>query len=212
MVIVRLGDTIFLHGGISPEVAPKKIESLNDQAQKEIASWDRMRKVMLEQQIALPSFTFEELLAAGGVELMRAGVEARRSAEAGEKADAAVTQAILRHPLADLQGLSKWTILDPNGPLWFRGYATWRSEEGKRGLDDLQRRYGPVRFVVGHTMTSGFRVVDRFSSRVFLTDTGMSSVYAGGRASALEIKGGTYTVITLDGQQVLLDRMTGTAR
>ena len=215
MVIVRVDDTVFLHGGISPDAAPKKLESLNEQAQKEINRWDRMRKLMIEQQIALPSFTFEELLEAGGTELTRVAVEARRRAESeGQPNPGAGEQAMLQHPLAELQRLGKWTILDPNGPLWFRGFATWRSDEGGPRLDDLQRRYGPVRFVVGHTMTSGFRVLARFSSRVFLIDTGMlSSYYQGGRASALEIqRGSTYAVITVDGRQVLFDSMTGNTR
>ena len=158
MVLVRVNDTVFLHGGISPEVAPKKLESLNEQAQKEIARWDRMRKQMIEQQIALPSFTFEELLEAGGSELI-AGRPSRRAA-ARISMDRRIRQrggaGHLSHPLADLQEVGKWAILDPNGPLWFRGYATWRSEEGAPRLDELQRRYGPVRFVVGHTMTERF--------------------------------------------------------
>ena len=79
MVLVRVDDTVFLHGGINPEVAPKKLESLNEQAQKEIARWDRMRKLMIDQQIALPSFTFEELLEAGGVGA-DAGRRSRRAA------------------------------------------------------------------------------------------------------------------------------------
>jgi hypothetical protein len=70
-----------------------------------------------------------------------------------------------------------------------------------------------VRFVVGHTMTSGFRVVARFSSRVFLIDTGMlSSYYQGGRASALEIRNGNYSVVTQDGRQVLFDPMSASTR
>jgi hypothetical protein len=209
-VTVRIDDTVFVHGGISPEVAPKKLDSLNDQALKEIARWDRLRKVMIDQQVALPSFTFEEMLEAGGAELIRSAVEARRAEAAGQSEPA---QVLLQRPLADLQVLGKWAILDPNGPLWFRGYATWRSDEGAARLDDLQRRYGPVRFVVGHTMTSGFRVMARFSSRVFLIDTGMlASYYKGGRASALEVQHGTYAVVTLDGRQVLYDPMTGTTR
>ena len=169
---------------------------------------------MVDQQIALPSFTFEELLDAGSTELSRVAIEARRRSEAGGETDStAATQAILQHPLADLQRLGKWAILDPNGPLWFRGFATWRSDEGAARLDDLQRRFGPVRFVVGHTMPSGFRVMGRFSSRVFLIDTGMlSSYYHGGRASALEIQRGVYAVITADGRQVLFDPMMGTTR
>ncbi|HEX2310580.1 MAG TPA: hypothetical protein VHH91_07675, partial [Vicinamibacterales bacterium] len=73
--------------------------------------------------------------------------------------------------------------------------------------------YGPVRFVVGHTMTSGFRVMPRFTARVFLIDTGMlSSYYQGGRASALDIDGGVYTVLTLDDRQVLYDPMATMTR
>jgi hypothetical protein len=214
MVLVRINDTVFLHGGINPEVAPKKLESLNEQAQKEIARWDRMRKQMIEQQIALPSFTFEELLEAGGSELTRVGLEARRRLDMNGQADpAAAALAIASHPLAALQEVGKWAILDPNGPLWFRGYATWRSEEGGPQLDQLQRRFGPVRFVVGHTMTSGFRAMARFSSRVFLIDTGMlSSYYEGGRASALDIQNGTYAAVTLEDRRVLFEPMSSAAR
>jgi Calcineurin-like phosphoesterase len=214
MVLVRVNDTIFLHGGINPEVAPKKLESLNEQAQKEITRWDRMRKQMIEQQIALPSFTFEELLEAGGSELTRVGMEARRRLDpSGQPDPNAAALAISSHPLAALQEIGKWAILDPNGPLWFRGYATWRSDEGGPQLDQLQRRFGPVRFVVGHTMTSGFRAMARFSSRVFLIDTGMlSSYYQGGRASALEIQNGTYAVVTLEDRRVLFDPMSSATR
>jgi hypothetical protein len=214
LVTVRVGDTVFVHGGINPDVSPKKLESLNDQALKEIARWDRMRKTMIEREIALPSFTFEELLEAGGAELMRVAAEARRRLDiSGQQDPAVATQAVLQHPLADLQVLGKWSILDPNGPLWFRGYATWRPDQGASQLNVLQRRYGPVRFVVGHTMTSGFRVVARFSSRVFLIDTGMlSSYYQGGRASALEIRNGNYSVVTPDGRQVLFDPMSASTR
>ena len=205
LVTVRVGDTVFVHGGINPEVSPKKLDSWNDQALKEIGQWDRLRKLMIDRQMALPSFTFEEILEAGGAELSRAAVEARQSDPAG------ASQVLLQHPLAQLQTVGKWSILDPNGPLWFRGYATWRPDDGAMRVDELQRRYGPVRFVVGHTMTAGFRAMPRFSARVFLIDTGMfSSFYQGGRASALEIQNGVYTVVTADGRQVLFDPMTAT--
>ena len=206
-VVIRLGDTVFLHGGIDPENAPKKLDSLTEQVQKELARWDRMRKTMIEQQIALPSFTFEELIEAGRSELQRVASEARRRAGLQDGAGPGqAAQVIQQHPLADLQELDKWVTISANGPLWFRGYATWRSDEGAGRLNELQRKYGSVRFVVGHTMTSGFRVMPRFTARVFLIDTGMlSSYYQGGRASALDIDGGVFTVVTLDGRQVLYD-------
>ena len=29
----------------------------------------------------------------------------------------------------DLMEIGKWSILDPEGPLWFRGYANWPEDE-----------------------------------------------------------------------------------
>ena len=49
--------------------------------------------------------------------------------------------------------------------------------------------------------------VARFGNRVFLIDTGISSVYRadGGRPSALEIRDGIYTAVYLDSRTVLYD-------
>jgi hypothetical protein len=201
---VRVGDTVFLHGGFNPQVAPKKLSSVNDQAEQELAAWDRMRKIMLDERMALPSFTFQELLEAGRSELDRVVVEARTKAQAPEPPDA-FPSVLVGHPLTELLRLSVWSIINTNGPVWFRGFATWSPEEGARYVDELQRRYGRVRFVVGHTMPATLRITARFSSRVFLIDTGMlSSYYKGGRASALEISGDTYTAITLEDRKVLV--------
>ena len=126
MVLVRVNDTVFLHGGINPEVAPKKLESLNEQAQKEIARWDRMRKQMIEQQIALPSFTFEELLEAGGSELTRVGLEARRRMDMNGQPDPAT---LPRRPFRRTR--SPICRRSASGPSWTR--------TGRSGFVDTQR-------------------------------------------------------------------------
>jgi hypothetical protein len=198
----RVGDTVFVHGGLDPEVAPKKLEGITDQAQKEIQRWDRMRAYMVDRGIAAASSTYFELVDAGRTELARVAVEAaQRGSVDGRGLPAEVT----RHPLAELLNVDAWSVLSPNGPLWFRGFATWTSDEGRVALDALQRRYGPVRFVVGHTPLRPPRQVTRFDGRVFLIDTNISSVYRaeGGRPSALEIRGGAFTAIYLDDRVVL---------
>ena len=200
---VRVGDTVFLHGGFNPQVAPKKLSNVNDQARQELDSWDRMRKTMIDERMALPSFTFQELLEAGRSELERVVLDARTKGQPPEPPDA-FPSVLVGHPLTELLRLSVWSIINTNGPVWFRGFATWSPEEGAGQVDELQRRYGRVRFVVGHTMPATMRITARFSSRVFLIDTGMlASYYAGGRASALEILGDTYTAITLEDRKVL---------
>ena len=122
--------------------------------------------------------------------------------------------AVVRHPLAELLGVDAWSLLNADGPLWFRGFATWTSEQGRMAVDALQNRYGPVRFVVGHTPLKPPRQMARFDRRIFLIDTGISSAYRdqGGRPSALEIKNGAYTAVYLDSRDVLFDAMTSVIR
>jgi len=63
--------------------------------------------------------------------------------------------------------------------------------------------------VVAHTVQQPTRIRSRFGGKVFLIDTGMLATYwPGGRASALDIRGGKYTAQYLDGQEVLLEETT----
>ena len=58
--------------------------------------------------------------------------------------------------------------------------------------------------VVAHTVTPTGRIVSRFNGKIFEIDTGMQPAYVpNGRASALEIKGGVFTAIYVDRQDVL---------
>lgn len=212
-VSTRLGDTLFVHGGWNPDVSPKVPDAATDQARQELARWDRMRAWMIDQGIATPSFAFEELASAGQAELRRVATEARTS-DQGAVPPGALPPAVVRHPLAELLGLNAWSLLNGDGPLWFRGFATWSSEEGRMRVDALQRRYGTLRFVVGHTPPKPPRQMARFDHRAFLIDTGISSVYRsqGGRPSALEIRNGVYTAVYLDDRTVLFDPMGSVVR
>lgn len=193
---VRVGGTVFVHGGFDPEVGPKSLDALNDQVSKEIRRFDEMRKYMIDRQLALPSFTFRELLDAARTELARVAVEAR--AEGTDPViPGALPPAVMRHPLAGLLDIDSWALVNPRGPLWFRGFATWTDAEGEAAIASLTKRYEADRFVVGHSITKTERITPRFENRVFLIDTGMSSVYRpiGGQGSALEIQGETITAI-----------------
>jgi len=212
-VTARVGETVFVHGGLDPAVAPKRLAMTTEQAQKELARWDKMRAYMLERGLATAAFTYRDIVDAGRTELLRVAADARRSGTetaSGSGLPAAVT----RHPLADLLAVDSWSLIAENGPLWFRGFATWTTEEGRMNVDALQRQYGPTRFVVGHTPLNPPRQMERFGDRVFLIDTGISSVYraAGGRPSALEIRGGAYTAVYLDTRTVLFDPMASQVR
>ena len=77
-------------------------------------------------------------------------------------------------------------MIDPNGPIWFRGFAQWSEAEGGVAAMTVLDRFKFARAVVGHTVTPTRRISPRFDNRVFLIDTGMLASVYHGRASALE--------------------------
>jgi hypothetical protein len=94
-------------------------------------------------------------------------------------------------------------VAKEEGPLWYRGLAQEPDTFAPELAKILEAAHAKA-IVVAHTVQTTWRVGVRFDGKVFLMDTGMQPEYVkGGRASALEIKGGTFTAIYVDGRQVL---------
>ena len=209
-VVARVGDAIFLHGGIDPDLAPTTLEDINEQARREIKTFDDFHRYLVDRKMVLPFFTFDESLAAAQLELA-AWVE--RVEPVGPPAPGRRPPVLrsrdrdhINRLLNILNNVGTWSILNPNGPVWFRGFARWPPEEGRLKVMGLLDQYSVSHFVVGHTILSGMRITARFGARVFLIDTGMlSSHYQGGRASALEIEGDRITAVYLDERILLVD-------
>lgn len=87
-----------------------------------------------------------------------------------------------------------------DGPLWYRGLAQEPPAFAPR-VDEILAGQGARAIVIAHTVTPEHRIVGRFGDKVLQIDTGMQPGYVPtGRASALEIRGGTLTAIYTDGE------------
>jgi calcineurin-like phosphoesterase family protein len=205
--VLRLGDTVFLHAGINPERAPRRLEDINKQVAVEIKRFDDYRNRMIDRKLILPFFTLSDVLAAAQIEVETAAALGRSNADEIPPPggpDSLITPDPLR--LEDLLRIDAWSLVDPNGPLWFRGFAMWSADVGAIQMTNLLQRYNVAHFVVGHTIPATRRITPRFSAAVFLIDTGMlSSYFPGGVASALEILDGRFTAIYADGRTTLLE-------
>jgi hypothetical protein len=174
--IVRVDDSIFLHGGISPELASSSVDKLNASIAGEIRSFDAFKQYMVDRNLAKPCSTQDELVAAAQTALPKA-----------KGKDAEILQAFL--------AAGGWLSIHEKGPLWFRGYAEWTDAEGAPQIQKLVDAFGNARFVVGHTTQAG-QIVSRFEGKVYLIDTGMLSGYVpDGRPSELNIQDGKITFI-----------------
>ena len=90
-----------------------------------------------------------------------------------------------------------------DGPLWYRGLAQLPDGD-ETAFNDLLGHLHARAIVIAHTVTKDGRTHARFNGRLFQIDTGMQPSYVqGGRASALEIVGDTFTAIYEDRRDAL---------
>ncbi len=192
LAILQIEDTLFLHGGIHPNLSSLKVREINQRIQDEIKAFDAYIQQMVQEKLILPFFTLNEIVSSAQAEVER------REAEGGKKEDRLLTF------LKEFLAFGSWLSTHPEGPLWFRGFAQWSEEEGEQQVSQLLKTYGVKRFVVGHTPQLPVRIQMRFQGKIFLIDTGMlSSYYQGGGASALEIRDGKVAAIYPDGREEL---------
>lgn len=206
--VAQVGNTLFLHGGISPELPLGSVAEINDRIRGEIRLFDSYVENLSRQGLILPFLGMVEMHTAVNEE-----VQARTAAMAAKSAEAAAqgkTYEPSRREKEQMEYLSKflgfplWFSMHQEGPLWYRGYARWTEEQGPALADQLLAKFGVQSIVVGHSSLRSGRAWARFGGKIFLIDTGMlSSYYEGGRASALEIVGQRFTALYMDQSTVL---------
>lgn len=180
-VAVVIDDVLFIHGGIGPDLEGLSVAEINAEVAQELATYDRLREIMIKRRLVPATASLDSL------------INAYRAQESPDPDFA---------PLADAEG---WLIRSAGGPLWFRGAATWDEETETEHVLELLAGVGAQRMVGGHTPQLEGHIETRFGGRVFLIDTGMlSSVYEGGRPSALVIENGTFTAVYTDGSSEVL--------
>ncbi len=189
-VAVHIDGIVFVHGGIGPALAGRKLEDINRQLYDELTTFEEWRLWLVDN---------EWMVAAGSLVEMARAVSILVSLE-----DAGVDNG----DAPDLRrffGLSDDFLISPDGPLWFRGYTTWSDEEGLAEMPGILEALGARHVVSGHTPQKTGRIVSRFGDRVFLIDTGMLTEVYKGAPAALQFVDGRVEAIYLDKKVVLYE-------
>lgn len=198
--ILQIGDAIFMHAGLNPHAASGTIDEINRAVERDVRNWDALVSTLERNELAAPSYLLQDIVDVTQVEIGRIVL----AQKAGEPVAEHVTSEYV-NLLKHLQGIAKWTLIDGEGPLWYRGLATEPEDKVEPALAALLTRLGAARFVTGHTpqLESG-RITMRLGGRVVLIDTGMlTSYFRNGRPSALEILDGRMTAIYASGREPL---------
>jgi hypothetical protein len=197
-VVTDVDGTIFMHAGI-PVQSASSLEEINRTVEREIRAFDAAVETLKRAERIGPAATLQEVVDAAVGALNEVAAILRDKQDPPPE----VTQEYVQR-LQAILSINQWTLTSPEGPLWYRGYATL-GDEAQPQIHALLERLGAARVAVGHTPQLPGNIKARFNNRVFLMDTGMlSSHYKGGRPSALEIAGGRVTAIYTDGRQPLV--------
>jgi hypothetical protein len=186
--VVKVGDGLFVHGGLNPNLKFRSVADLDDQVRSEISDFDTIWRTLVDAKVIWRYMTLTEAV-------QYCGDEAKRIQEAGQAYEPSAVLA-----MRQLLGYGNWACCSPDGPLWYRGLAQGPEEQLMGGVMAMLARL-KARFIVeGHTVASKSDITQRFENHVFLIDTGMNRETYEGRPSALEIRDGKFTAYYADGE------------
>lgn len=177
---VLIGDVLFIHGGVGPELRGLTVEEINLKVAEELSAFDTARAYMIKQRLIPNTADLNFMIG-----------EYRKMEEPDPV-------------LAGLADVDQWFLRWEHGPLWFRGGARWDEETQGAEMAEILDGIGAARVVGGHTVQHPARIQVRFDGRVFLIDTGMLESHYDGQPSALVIEDGSFTAIYVDGSEELL--------
>ncbi len=189
---VRIGETAFVHGGLSLLMASAGGTQLNGQMRREVYEYLDLTRSLVAEGLLNKADDFGDRFLAAERLLASAAEPVPDGPPPGSAPDlmpGPVQPSLTPAQNAMLQAyvaMQSALIFHPDGPLWYRGNAwchpLWESGRLASALDNLAVR----RVVVGHTPTTTRRITGRLGERLVMIDTGMLPYYEG-RASALEI-------------------------
>ncbi len=190
--IAHVGDGLFVHGGLSPNLKVRSVAEIDDQIRAEISGFDAMWRSLADNKMIWRYMTLAEALQCAGEELN--WIQSRGRIDDPEAVQE--MQKLIRS--RDLMCASS------EGPMWYRGLAQEPEEKLMGGVMEMLARLKAKFIVEGHTVLSKSDIIPRFENHVFLIDTGMNKEEYQGRPSALEIENGRFTAYYADGEPKVL--------
>jgi hypothetical protein len=152
--VIKINGVVFLHGGLTEEVAARGLDSINKQVHEDIRSLIKNAEELVQLTGAPPSYA-----------------DAMRMAhQLGQASDNSNRTAVARTVLQ----LSKSLPYVPSGPLWYRGVSNETERLERHSVENSLADLGASTMVVAHTPTASGRINSRFGGQVFRVDVGMA--------------------------------------
>jgi hypothetical protein len=154
--IVKIDGVVYLHGGLTEEVAELGIEGINRRVAGALTRHLEARRVLEQEDIVRPWMRLQEV---------------REAAE--EALEQPVALADVREAARVLAETADDPLLGGQGPLWYRGSSLEDERLERRMLERSLDLLGARAMVVAHSYTGGNRITSRFHGRLFRIDHGI---------------------------------------
>ena len=155
---VKINGLVFLHGGLTPDVAAAGLEAINREVR------DGVRRVIRAQQV------LEDIVIgpAGFAELLGAATQVTEAVTAGQAINSTLVSAA-----EDLLEAVNGLALAPHGPLWYRRNSLANERVERDRVTEVLERLDARGMMLGHTVTRTGTISTRFNGRVYRGDVGM---------------------------------------
>jgi hypothetical protein len=186
-LILKINDTIFIHGGISSEITGKSLSEVDTEGRSQIKRYINTL-LSLRRSSVLPLYVDYN----DRVTYLNAKAKKLIDADPDINLNMEKRPAWFNHVL-ELYEAQNGMVLGNEGPLWYRGTSVCNINCESFNIERFLKRVNARRVVLGHTPTSDHKVIERMDGMVIRLDTGMLKSYYRGETSALIIdKGDIY--------------------
>jgi len=211
-LILKINNTVFVHGGIPSEIVKKSLKEINEQGKTELKTYlkavERLRKAAV-----LPRY----------IDYYDRVPYLNKKAKKLIDADPEINTNLDKRPawfndVLDLFEAQKAGIFTSKGPLWYRGTSKCHIYCESFNTERFLKNVTAERVVIGHTPTGNHQAVERMDGLVIRLDTGILKDYYKGQASALILEkkalhvhyqGNTNKIIPMQEQRSLSRKLSG---
>jgi len=178
-IILKINDTVFVHGGIPSNTGNKSLEEINKSYKLELKSYldivEQLREAgVLPQYVDL--YDRVPYLNNRAKELIDADPDIKRNSQ---------KRPSWFNDLIVLNETMNANIFSDRSLLWYRGTSMCHAFTESYNTEKFLKHVNAGRVVIGHTPTQNRRVTERINGLVIMLDTGMLKDYYRGLPSLL---------------------------
>lgn len=183
-LVLRIGDTVFTHGGISSDLLGLDLDEINKRQNSALNEYVSLVAELTVDGVLNPTIGF----------LQRKPLLTHQLQQFHRRT---INMPRLRwlKSAKRLLELQDSLLFSPRGLLWYRGTAQCHADSEAYDVERILQQWNATRIVIGHTPTPSRRVTSRMGGTVIMADTGMLSDVYKGRASAVVIDDGALSIL-----------------